>query len=199
MDWSSSQRTESSPSGQPRNSPFLNTLPIIFKERWCLIPQQISPKQIFTSVRYWFIPVSMAFTQKTGDHKSGWGCGEKGTLLYCFWECKLVQPLWRTVWRILRELSEKAMAPHSSAPAWRVPWTEEPGGLQSMRSLRVGHDWANSLSLFTFMHWRRKWQPTPVFLPGDSQGRGSLVGCCLWGHTESDTVDLAAAAAAAKN
>ena len=45
---------------------------------------------------------------------------------------------------------------------------------------RVGHDWATSLSLFTFMHWRRKWQPTPVSLPGASQGWGSLVGCCLW-------------------
>ena len=50
---------------------------------------------------------------------------------------------------------------------------EEPGRLQSMGSLRVGHDWATSLSLFTFMHWRRKWQPTPVFLPGESQGRGA--------------------------
>ena len=50
------------------------------------------------------------------------------------------------------------------------------------------------ISLFTFMHWRRKWQPTPVFLPGESQGRGSLVGCCLWGHTESDTTEAAAAA-----
>ena len=46
-----------------------------------------------------------------------------------------------------------------------------------------------SLSLFTFMHWRRKWQPTPVFLPQESQGRGSLVGCCLWGRTESDTTE----------
>ena len=44
--------------------------------------------------------------------------------------------------------------------------------------------------LFTFMHWRRKWQPTPVFLPGESQGRGSLVGCCLWGHTVSDTTEV---------
>ena len=61
-----------------------------------------------------------------------------------------------------------------------------------MESRRVGHDWAPSLSLFTFMHWRRKWQPTPVFLPGESQGRGSLVGCRLWGH---DWSDLAAAAA----
>ena len=57
-------------------------------------------------------------------------------------------------------------------------------------SLRVGHDWATSLSLFTFMYWRRKWQPTPVFLLGESQGWGSLVGCCLWGRTESDTTEV---------
>ena len=81
------------------------------------------------------------------------------------------------------------MAPHSSALAWKIPWMEEPGRLQSMVSLRVGHDWATSLSFFTFMHWRRKWQPTPVFSLGESQGRGSLVGCCLWGRTESDTTD----------
>ena len=48
--------------------------------------------------------------------------------------------------------------------------------------LSSSKDWATSLSLFTFMHWRRKWQPTPVFLPGESQGRGSLVGCRLWGR-----------------
>ena len=78
------------------------------------------------------------------------------------------------------------MAPHSSTLAWKIPWTEEPGGLQFMGSLGVGHDWATSLSLFTFMHWRRKWQPTPVFLPGESHGSGSLVDCCLWGRTESD-------------
>ena len=71
----------------------------------------------------------------------------------------------------------------------KIPWTEEPGRLQSMGSLRVGHDSATSLSLFTFMHWRRKWQPTPVFLPGESQGWGSLVGCRLWGRTESDTTE----------
>ena len=69
------------------------------------------------------------------------------------------------------------------------PMDEEPGGLQSMGSHRVGHDWATSLSLFTFLHWRRKWQPTPVFLPGESQGRGSLVGYHLWGRTESDTTE----------
>ena len=85
--------------------------------------------------------------------------------------------------------SEKAMAPHSSTLAWKIPWMEEPGGLQSLGSRRVGHDWATSLSLFTFMHWRRKWQPTPVFLPGESQGWGSLVGCRLWSRTESDTTE----------
>ena len=74
--------------------------------------------------------------------------------------------------------------------AWKIPWTEEPDRLQSMGSLRVGHNWATSLSLFTFMQWRRKWQPTPVFLPGESQGPGSLVGCRLWGRTESDTTEV---------
>ena len=68
--------------------------------------------------------------------------------------------------------SEKAMAPRSSTLAWRFPWTEEPGGLQSTGSLRVRHDWATSLSLFTLTHWRR-WQSTPVFLPGESQGQGA--------------------------
>ena len=69
------------------------------------------------------------------------------------------------------------MAPHSSALPWKIPWMEEPGGLQSMGWLRVGHDSVPSLSLFTFTHWRRKWHPTPVFLPGESQGRRSLVSC----------------------
>ena len=82
------------------------------------------------------------------------------------------------------------MAPHSSTLAWQIPWMEEPGRLQSMGSLRVGHYLVTSLSLVTFMHWRRQWQPTPVFLPGESQGRGSLVGCRLWGRTESDTTEV---------
>ena len=81
------------------------------------------------------------------------------------------------------------MAPHSSTPAWKIPLAEEPGGLQSMGWQRVGHDWATSLSLFTFMHWRGKWHPTPVFLPGESHGRRSLVGCSPWGGEESDTTE----------
>ena len=78
------------------------------------------------------------------------------------------------------------MAPHSSTLAWRIPWTEEPGGLRSTGSLRVGHDWETSLSLFAFMHWKRKWQPTPVFLPRESQGRGSL-GAAGYGVAQSQT------------
>ena len=92
-------------------------------------------------------------------------------------------------WVYMCIIIEKAMAPHSSTLAWKIPWMEEPGGLQSMGSLRVRWDSATSLSLFSFMHWRRKWQPTPVFLPGESQGQGSLMGCRLWGHTESDTTE----------
>ena len=84
---------------------------------------------------------------------------------------------------------EKAIATHSSTLAWKIPWMEEPGRLQSMGSLRVRLDWATSLSLFTFMRWRRKRQPTPVLLPGESQGWQSLVGCRLWGHRESDTTE----------
>ena len=84
------------------------------------------------------------------------------------------------------------MATHSSTLAWKILWTEEPGRLQCMVSQRVGHDWVTSLSLITFMHWRRKWQPTPAFLPGESQGihQLSLVGFRLWGRTESDTIEV---------
>ena len=93
--------------------------------------------------------------------------------------------------------AEKAMAPHSSTPAWKIPWTEEPGRLQSMGSLRVRHYWVTSLWLFTFMHWRRKWQPTPVLLPGKSHGWRNLVGCHLCGcRVRHDWSDLAAVAAA---
>ena len=65
--------------------------------------------------------------------------------------------------------------------AW---WTAVHGVARSRTRL------ATSLSLFTFMHWRRKWQPTPVFFPGESQGWWSLVCCHLWGHTESDTTEV---------
>ena len=78
---------------------------------------------------------------------------------------------------------------------FQYSWPEISHGRRSlvgcnMGSLRVGHNWATSLARFTFMHWRRKWQPTPVFLPGESQGQRSLVGCCLWDCTELDTTEV---------
>ena len=86
-------------------------------------------------------------------------------------------------------VTDKAMAPYSSTLAWKIPWMEKPGRLQSMGSLTVEHDWATSLSLFTFLHWRRKWQPTPVFLPG-IPGTGEPGGLPSMGHTESDTTEV---------
>ena len=80
------------------------------------------------------------------------------------------------------------MAPHSSTLAWKILWTQESGRLQSMGLLS-----RTRLSNFTFtfhFHVLEKWQPTSVFLPGEFQGWGSLVGCRLWGHTESDTTEV---------
>ena len=112
-------------------------------------------------------------------------------LFLCYWYLSfswgiLVHKIW---WGLPLVPPEKAMATHSSILAWKIPWMEEPGRLQSMGSQRVRHHRVTSLSFFTSMHWRRKWQLTPVFLPGESQGWGSLVGCCLWGRTESDTTE----------
>ena len=91
------------------------------------------------------------------------------------------------------------MAPHSSTLAWKIPWTEEPGRLQSMGLRRVRHDCATSLSLFTFMHWRRKWKPTRVLawrIPGMGKPGGlPSLGLHRAGHNWSD---LAAAAAKRK-
>ena len=105
---------------------------------------------------------------------------------------------WIFITEVIRKL-EKAMAPHSSTLAWKIPWTEEPGRLQSKGSRRVRHNWMTSLSLLTFMHWRRKWQPTPVLLPGESQGwePGGL--SFMGSHrVRHDWCDLAAAAAIRK-
>ena len=152
--------------------------------------------------RHWF-SVSMCDSAcKDSPGKGVWSTGSRWAVQLA---CQLVgkartkdnlrviflnrAPVKRHVWIGSRIGLEKAMATHSTTLAWKIPWTEEPGGPQSMGSLRVGHDWVTSLSLFTFMHWRRKWQPTPVFLPGESQGWGSLVGCCLWGCTESGTTE----------
>ena len=132
----------------------------------------------------WFCLIALkAKTKNTYDDVSHVNCT---TLSVCLFVCLF---FYKIKMLLSFDTVEKAMATHSSTLAWHIPWMEEPGRLQSMWSLRVGHDWATSLSLFTFMRWRRKWQPTPVFLPGESQGRRSLMGCHLWGHTELDTTE----------
>ena len=78
------------------------------------------------------------------------------------------------------------MATHSSTLAWKIPWMEEPGRLQSRGSRRVGR----TEQIHFHALEKMKWQPTPVFLPGESQGRRNLVGCRLWGRTESDTTEV---------
>ena len=93
------------------------------------------------------------------------------------------------------------MAPHSSTFAWKIPWTEEPGRLQSMGSQRVGYDWATSLSLFTFMHWRREMTIHSSVLAWRIPGTGKPGGLPSMGshRVGHDWSDLAAAAAAAAN
>ena len=127
-----------------------------------------------------------------------------------FWVAQTVKNLpamWETrVWSLGgKDPPEKALATHSSILAWKIPWTEEPGRLQSMGSQRVGHDWATSLTFgkasllaqiiknpsqwrrhgfdpwLGKISWRRKWQPTPVFLPKEFQGQRNLAGYGPWG------------------
>ena len=88
---------------------------------------------------------------------------------------------------------EKAMASHSSTLAWKIPWMEEPGRLQSTEL------WKESdMTKWLHFHALEKEMATHSSVPaGESQGRRSLVGCHLWGRTESDTTEVTAAAAAA--
>ena len=109
-------------------------------------------------------------------------------LWWCLLYCSGLKPNPKYLWdmpvnRGRKIYHAKAMAPHSSALAWKIPWTEEPGRLQSVGSLSVRHDWVTWLSLFTFMHWRRKWRPTPVENPRD----GGAWWAAVYGVTQSRT------------
>ena len=132
--------------------------------------------------------------------------------------CPLTRHLWCTRYYVQcfactalfnphnRGISEKAMAPHSSTLAWQIPWTEEPGGLQSMGSLRVGHDWATELNWnenyidpvdsVTSLHFslsctgEGNGNPLQCSCLENPRDRGALGGCRLWGRTESDTTEV---------
>ena len=96
---------------------------------------------------------------------------------------------------MLKVSSEKAVASHSSTLAWKIPWIEEPGRLQSMGSRRVRHDWATSLSLFAFMHWKEMATHSSVLawrIPGTGEpGRLPSMGSHRVGHDWSDLAEAA--------
>ena len=159
----------------------------------------------------------MTITKMSTDNKCWRGCRGKRTLLHCWWECKLMQPLWRTIWRFLKKLKielpydpamallciypdktiiqkytciptfmgflggscgkesaynagdlglipgdplKKGMITHSSILAWRIPWTEKPGGLQSMRSQRFGPNWMTNtpMSIAALLTIAKTWK-----------------------------------------
>ena len=109
----------------------------------------------------------------------------------------LLENLSLLFWIVSSPLSGKAMAPHSSTLAWKIPWTEEPGRLQSMGSRRVGHDWATSLSLHTFMHWKKEMATHSRVLAWRVPGTGEPGGLPSMGshRVGHDWSALAAAAA----
>ena len=148
---------------------IMNTSPLGWVTSWSSEPDEFNSAEGLSNLQDWWLKCNT---------------GQRGALVEVSWAAQL----WNSGAGCTVLLGPNG-TPLQYSFAWKIPWTEEPGRLQSMGSWRVRHEWATSLSLFTFMHWRRKWQPTPVFLPGESQERGSLVGCHLWGHTESETTE----------
>ena len=162
----------------------LPVCPPCARQWWGPSSDQDVPSAAFIrlTIQWWKQTLPRLGRTGRGELRIHWGIPE--WVLHLRWKKKSKRASWRMggIWAILARITEKAVAPHSSTLAWKIPWTEEPGRLQSMGSRRVRHDWVTSLSVCTFMHWRRKWQPTPVLLPGKSQGGRSLVGCGPWGR-----------------
>ena len=124
----------------------------------------IREMQIKTTMRYHFTFIIMPIIKKSMNNKFWRGCGEKRTLLHCWWECKLIQPLWRTV--LSRWYSDKEYA------------------CQCRRHEKCGFN-----ACLRKIPWSMKWQHSPVFLPGKFHGQRSLVGYRPWCHKESDTTE----------
>ena len=100
------------------------------------------------------------------------------------------------IWCQLQEMksslaleTEKAMAPRSSTLAWKIPWKEDPDGPQSMGVAKSQTRLSDFTFTFHFHALEKEMATLSSVLPEESQGRGSLVGCLLWCHTESDTTD----------
>ena len=139
----------------------------------------IREMQIKTTMRYHLTSVRMVIIKKFTNNKCWRECGAKEVLLYCWWECKLIQPYGRWL--------EKAMAPQSGTLAWKIPWMKEPGRLQSMGSQRVGYNWAISLSL----SWIGEGNGNPLQCSCLENPRdGGAWWAALWGHTELDTTEV---------
>ena len=116
-----SSRGSSNPGIEPK-SPTLQVNSLLSEPSGKIIIREM---QIKTTTRYYLMPIRMAAIKKSTNNKCWRGCGEKGTLLHCLWESKLVQPLWRTVWRLLKkleiELPYDPAIPLLGNPQWNFP------------------------------------------------------------------------------